>query len=151
MQDLVLEPGPALIARRWQTDDDSGSGRWTELNVTERGHEYLFAHVTRGRAVTLGDIFRLLEASPVLKQVFQRDFVEDLCDEARKGPVAMDATEATSPEGIEFLELYPQWCLDTSTRTYTATQRLHLHGVGVGFELEADAPDYYRRKGERIH
>jgi hypothetical protein len=104
--------------------------------------------VTLESAVTLGDVFRLLEACPVLKQVFRRDFAEELCDEARKGAVATDPREASSPEGIEFLELYQQWRLDTSTQTYTSTQRRPLHGVG--FELEADAPDYYRKKGERI-
>jgi len=98
--------------------------------------------------VTRGDIFRLLEASPVLKQVFRRDFAEELCDEAHEGAIATDPRESTSPEGIESLELHQQWSLDTSTQAYTSTQRLHLHEVG--FELEADAPDDYRKKGERI-
>jgi hypothetical protein len=148
MQDLTLKPGPALIGRRWRSDDDHESGQWEEQDVSDRAHEYLFAHLALDSALTLGDVFRLLEASPVLKQVFRRDFADELCDEARKGAVTADPRDATSPERIEFLELYQQWSLDTSTQTYTATQRLHLHGVG--FELDADAPDYYRKKGERI-
>ena len=147
MQDLTLKPGPLLIARSWQTDNDE-NGQWHELDTTDRAHEYLFAYVTLDSAVTLGDLFRLLDASPVLKQVFRRDFAEELCDEARKGPLGAGPSDADSPEGIEVLELYQQWSLDTSNQTYTSTQRLQLHGVG--YQLEADAPSYYRKKGERI-
>ncbi len=93
-------------------------------------------------------VFRLFDASPVLKQVFRRDFAQELCDEARKGPLAATPNAAASLEGIEFLELYQQWNLDTSSQTYTSTQRLDLHGLG--FELQADAPSYSRKKGERI-
>ena len=148
MQDLILRPGPALIARSWQTDDDHENGRWHELDATASGHEYLFADITLDASVTLGDVFRLLDASPVLKQVFRRDFAEELCGEARKGALDAEPDDADSPEGIEFLELYLQWNLDTSNQTYSSTQRLELHGVG--FELQADAPTYYREKGERI-
>ncbi len=148
MQDLILRPGPALIARSWQTDDDHENGRWHELDATARAHEYLFAHVTLDASVNLGDVFRLLDASPVLKQVFRRDFAEELCGEARKGALDAEPGDADSPEGIEFLELYQQWNLDTSNQTYSSTQRLELHGVG--FELQADAPTYQRKKGERI-
>ena len=148
MQDLTLKPGPALIARSWQTDDNQENGRWHELDATDRAHEYLFSHVTLDRAVTLADIFRLLDASPVLKQVFRRDFAEELCGEARKGSVDAETRDAAESEGIEFLELYQQWNLDTSNQTYSSTQRLELHGVG--FELQADAPNYHRKKGERI-
>jgi hypothetical protein len=149
MQDLILQPGPALIARSWRTDDVHESGRWHELDATDRAHEFLFALVTLDSAVTLGDIFRLLDASPVLKQVFRRNFSEMLCFEARKGPFDAEPSDSVSPEGIEFLELQHQWHLDTSQQTYSSTQRLQLHGVG--FELQADAPSYFRKQGERIH
>lgn len=148
MQNLILRPGPALIARSWQTDDDRENGRWHELDATDRAHEYLFSYVTLDASVTLGDIFRLLDASPVLKQVFRRDFAEELCVEARRGPLDVASSDADSPEGIEFLELYQQWNLDTGNQTYSSTQRMELHGVG--FELQADAPNYYRKQGERI-
>lgn len=148
MQDLTLKPGPALSVRRWKPDDDHENGQWEEQNVTDRAHEYLFAHVTVDSAVTLGDVFRLLESSPLLKQVFRRDFAEELCSEARKGGFDAEPNDAASPEGIEFLELYQQWNLDTSNQTYSSTQRLELHGVG--FELQADAPNYHRKKGERV-
>jgi len=148
MQDLTLKSGPALIARSWQTDDDGENGRCHELDATARAHEYLFAIVTLDASLTVGDIFRLLDASPVLKQVFRRDFAEELCREARKGSLDAEPNNADLPEGIEFLELYQQWNLDTSNQTYTSTQRLELHRVG--FELQADAPNYHRKKGDRI-
>ena len=101
--------------------------------------------------MTVGDIFRLLEASPLLRQVFRRDFAEELCAEARKGPVAAvkTADDSSADERIEYLELYQQWSLDTSTSVYGPTQRLHLHGIG--FELQEDSAEHGRKRGERIH
>lgn len=149
MQDLTLKPGPVLLARRWETDDEHENGRWHEENVTDRAHERLFDIVTLDAAVTLGDIFRLLDAGPLLRQIFRRDFADELCAEARKGAVAENAPDPSSPESIEYLELYQVWLLDTSTSVYTSTRRLQLHGVGC--ELTRDAPDYGRSKCERIH
>ncbi len=65
---------------------------------------------------------------------FQAGYVRNSCDHRN--------------EGIEFLQLYQQWSLDTSNHTRTSTQRLQLHGVGC--EFEADAPSCYRKEGERI-
>lgn len=55
--------------------------------------------------------------------------------EARKG-VAPDFKHAYSPEGIEFLELYQCWHLNTATREYEAVHRLDFHGIG--YELRED-------------
>jgi hypothetical protein len=98
----------------------------------------------------LSDLFRLLEANPVAQKVFRRDFADELCAGGRQGPVVKEVAEPL-PEGggIEYLELYQQWSLDTNSNTYGMTQRLHLHGVG--FELVDDVPGYHRKKGERIH
>jgi hypothetical protein len=151
MQDLILRPGPVLIARTWKTDGKHEDGSWHELDVTDRAHERLFDFITMDAAVTVGDIFRLLDASPLLQQVFRRDFAMELCAEARKGPVtAVKAADDSSvDERIEYLELYQEWNFDTSTRVYGPTQCLHLHGIG--FELPEDSAGHGRRKGERIH
>ena len=151
MQDLILRPGPVLIARTWETDGKHEDGRWRELDVTDCAHERLFEFVTMDVAVTLGDIFRLLDASPLLQQVFSRDFADELCAEARKGPVTAVKTtdDSAADERIEYLELYQQWSFDTSTSVYGPTQRLHLHGIG--FELQEDSEEHHRKKGERIH
>ena len=151
MQDLILRPGPVLIARTWETDGKHEDGRWDELDVTDCAHERIFDFVTMDAAVTVGDIFRLLDASPLLQQVFRRDFAEELCAEARKGPTTAVKTGADSSvdERIEYLELYQQWSFDTSTCVYGPTQRLHLHGIG--FELQEDSAEHGRKKGERVH
>ena len=151
MQDLILRPGPVLIARTWETDGKHEDGHWRELDVSDRAQKRLFDFVTMDAAVTVGDIFRLLEASTLLQQVFRRDFAEELCAEARKELVtAVKAADASSvDERIEYLELYQQWSFDTSKRVNGPTQQLHLHGIG--FELQEDSAEHGRKKGERIH
>lgn len=129
MQDLTLCAGPALIARRWESDEGTGAARLIEVDFTARAHELLFELVTLDADLTLGDFFRLMERSPLLRQVFFREFAEELCAEARKGPVGA-AAQPAALERIEYLELYQQWGLDTSTQVYSSRQRLHLHGVG---------------------
>jgi hypothetical protein len=150
MQDLTLRSGPSLIARRWETEGKHEDGRWRELDVTNRAHEHLFEVVVVHASVTVGDVFRLLDASPLLQQIFRRDFAEELCAEAREGPVAMAKTEQGSSvdERIEFIELYQQWSFDSSTKVYGPTQHLQLHGVG--FVLEADSEEHHRKRGERV-
>ena len=123
-------------------------GRLNEVDVTSRAHELLFEPITVHAETTLADIFRLMEASPLLQKFYRRDFAEELCAEARKGAVEPLARERAPHEGIEFLELYQQWGLDTSTNEYSGTQRLQLHGIG--HELAQDLPEERRKKGERI-
>jgi hypothetical protein len=148
MQDLTLRSGPSLIARHWETDGKHEDGRWRELDVTGRAHEHLFEIVVVHASVTVGDVFRLLDASPLLQQVFRRDFAEELCAEARKRPVALAKTEQGSSvdERIEFIELYQQWSFDSSTKVYGPTQHLQLHGIG--FVLEADSEAHHRSQLE---
>lgn len=136
MQDLILRPGPVLVARTWETN-----------GKCEDGH---FDFVTMDATVTVGDIFRLLDASPLLQQVFRRDFAEELCAEARKGPVTAvkPPDDSAADERIEYLELYQRWSVDTSTSLYGQTHRLHLHGIG--FELQEDSEEHPRKKGERV-
>ncbi len=123
-------------------------GRLNEVDVSSRAHELLFEPITVHAETTLADIFRLMEASPLLQKFYRRDFAEELCAEARKGAVEPLARERAPHEGIEFLELYQQWGLDTSTNEYSGTQRLQLHGIG--HELAQDLPEERRKKGERI-
>lgn len=119
-------------------------GRLNEVDVTGCAHELLFEIITVHAETTLADIFRLMEASPLLQKFYRRDFAEELCAEARKGVAEPPARERAPHEGIEFLELYQEWGLDTSTNEYSGMQRLHLHGIG--HELAEER----RKKGERI-
>lgn len=146
MHYLILRPGPVLIARQWERDEASESNLLEGLVVTPVAHERLFEFVRIDAAVTLGDVLGLLVASPVLKQVFRRDFAEELCAEAAKGarmPLVEDPSEA-----IEYLELFQEWSVDSSSNLYGPTGDLQLHGVGVA--LAEDAPDLRRTAGERV-
>ena len=148
MQHLILRPGPELVMRALRPEPDDMGGRLNEVDVTGRAHELLFELITIHAETTLADIFRLMEASPLLQRFYRRDFAEELCAEARKGAVELPARERAPHEGIEFLELYQQWGLDTSTNEYSGTQRLHLRGIG--HVLAEDLPEERRKKGERI-
>ena len=116
-----------------------------EADLTERAREWVFERVTLDSAVTLGDVFRLQEACPTLKHVFRRDFAEELCAEANKGPDGKPSESFPKFEGIEYLELYQQWGFGTSTKAYSPMQRLDLRGVGP--DLVEDAEAYGRKKG----
>ena len=132
----------------FRDDPDCPDGHLIDENVTSRAHEFLFEHVTLRNEVTLGDVFALMEASPLLQQFYRRDFAHELCEEARKGPINESQGVAVEHEGIAFLELYQQWGLDTSTNEYSGTQHLPLHGLG--HELAEDMPEQGCRRGERI-
>ena len=119
------------------------------MDVVDRAVEFLFEPVELAPDVTLSDIFKLLDRCPELRSVLRRDFAEDLCAEARKGPLPQ--SQGDDPEevgGIEFLELYRSWAFDSSKKAYSSTFRLDLHGVGP--VLPADVPSYSVKAGERI-
>ncbi len=148
MQHLILRPGPRLVMRSLRPESDDTSSRLKDVDVTGLAHELLFELITVHAETTLADIFRLMEASPLLQNFYRRDFAEELCAQARKGAAEPPARNPASHEGIEFLELYQEWALDTSTNEYSGMQRLHLHGIG--HELAEDRPEERRKKGERI-
>lgn len=148
MQHLLLRPGPMLVLRPFRPRLEDVSGRLNEVDVTRRAHEFLFEFITIHVGTTLSDVFRLMEVSPLLQQLYRQDFAEELCAEARKGAVAAGPQDPASIDSIEFLELYQHWGLDSSTNEYSGTQRLNLHGIGP--ELSHDAPREGRKKGERI-
>lgn len=140
MVELRLLPGPRLL---WQTYPMK-----EVADVAERAHEFLFETVELDPAVTLADLMQLLIRNSTLRAVFRRDWADELCEEAAKGPLADDAAERDPVERIEYLELYSQWHRDSRANRYDPLHRLHLHGVGP--ELDADAPDYGVKKGGRI-
>lgn len=135
MFELILKSGPTLLWRQREYDSVTDEERYIDLNVTTVAHEYLFESAPLDQDVLLADIFKLLDAAPVLTTVLRRDFSNELLVEARKG-VASDFTHAYSPEGIEFLELYQCWHLNTATREYEPVHRLDFHGIG--YELRED-------------
>ncbi|MBL0726078.1 hypothetical protein [Piscinibacter sp. HJYY11] len=146
MQNFILRPGPALMAQRWVKDGDEDLSE--RVDVSMRAHQHLFETVELDACVTLADVLGLLAKDATLRQVFHRDWSEEICAEAQLGAFPLSSREPSLNERMEYLELYQQWGYDSSRRTYLPTQRLQLHGLGA--ELEDDAPAYGRKKGERI-
>jgi len=129
MSELILKPGPVLLWRKWEYDEVTEEGCYVDSDVTALAHEYLFESITIQKDVLLADIFRLLDAAPILTAILRRDFSNELLAEARKG-ASSSWNNAYTPEGIEFLELYQTWQLNTATREYDPVHRLDFHGVG---------------------
>ncbi len=147
MANLILGPGPKLI---WRDIHRQDSDHPVDTNVAGRAVEYLYEPVTLDPRLTLGDVFMLLDNCLTLRKVFRRDFAEELCAEARKGPCPQ--SRGNDPEdvaGVEYLELYWSWGVDTATKAYSCVHRLDLHGVGR--VLEVDAQTYGVKAGERIN
>ena len=146
MDNLTLGPGPSLIWRDiHRQDSDSAVAK----DVAEHAVAFLLEPLALHPNLKLGDVFKLLDACPALKDVFRRHWAVQLCDEARKG--ALPQTRGGGPvevAGIEYMELYWSWALDTSSQTYRSVNSLDLHGVGP--VLTEDAPTYYVKAGDRI-
>lgn len=147
MSELQLFPGPRLERKTWVYDDAQGTGEYVTTDVTARAHEYLFREVTVAPDVTLADVFKLVMDEPVMQAVFRQEFVAELCDEVRKGPVSKNEEHW---QQLEFLELYQVWTQDTATGEYGEVGRFHLHGVGVVQEADIFEHGHLaHKKGER--
>ena len=146
MDNLILGPGPTLT---WRDIHRQDSDHPVARNVAEHAVEFLFEPVTLHPDLTLGDVFKLFDACPSLQQVFRRTWAVQLCEEARKGPLPQSrGSDPIEVAGIEYLELYWSWALDTSSQTYRSVHRLDLHGIG--HVLAVDVPTYGVKAGERI-
>lgn len=143
LDQLVLGPGPSLV--RYDIGDEVDD-QAVAADVVERAAEYLFETVSLAPQLTVGDVLMLLDRCPVLRQVFRREFGEDLWAEACKGPLPPPNDEGVG--GVEFVELYWQWAQDTGNGMFSAVNKLQLHGVGP--VLRADAPDHGLKAGDRI-
>lgn len=148
MTELLLRSGPVLLHR--PHDGRSDAERSVVTDVTERAVEFIFEPVELAQHLTVSDVFKLLDRCPELRRLFRRDFAEELCAEARKGPLPQSGgDDPVEFGGIEYLELYRCWAFDSSKRAYSSTLRLNLDGVGP--ILAADAPTCGAKAGERIN
>lgn len=149
MSDIKLFPGPRLERHEWGYDEASASGAWKADVVTDRAHEYLYRNVEVSPDVTLADILGLLASNPVLLAVYRQEFVEELCAEFKKGPIAPTGEDW---ENLEYLELYQVWSLDSATGAYQSAGKFSLHGAGIVQAEDILEHGHVRhKKGERIH
>ena len=147
MSEIQLSPGPRLERKAWVYDDAQGTGEYVTTDITARAHEYLFRDVTVAPDVTLDDVFKLVMDEPVMQAVFRQEFVAELCEEVRKGPVSK---EEEHWQKLEYLELYQVWTRNSATAEFGEVNRFHLHGVGVVQEEDICEHEYLtHKKGER--
>ncbi len=71
MQHLILRPGPQLALRAFRPEPDDTGSQPKDVDVTSRSHEFLFELITVHAETTLADIFRLMDASPLLQKVYR--------------------------------------------------------------------------------
>jgi hypothetical protein len=127
-------------------DAATGARTWIETPVTAEAHEWLDEPVELDAGVTLADLAGLLQASPLLQQVYRRFHAAATCAEAAKGPRSEPGRNPD--DALEYLELKQYWGLDSVTRTYEPLHRLTLDAVGV--VQYQDRPDRGCSAGKRI-
>lgn len=135
MRGLVLKTGGCLEYVGWVVDDDTEGGGYVRSDVTRSAIAYLMDAVRFEGEIYLRDIFSLLEVNPVLLQVFARVYATEYLKEVKKRPAA-PYTGEYDIEGIEYLELVPDWEMDTQTGELTVSHRLSI--AGVGYVLQQD-------------
>lgn len=147
MTSLILGPGATLIRREF---DQDGPDSLVEKDVADCAVMFLFSPVTLHADLKLADVFNLFDMCPALHQVFKREWSAEMCEEARKGPVPMARGDnPADAAGIEYLELYWAWSLDTGSNTYCSVNSLDFHGVGP--VLNFDDETYGFKAGSRIN
>lgn len=135
MQGLVLIAGGCLEFVAWGVDAQTGEEGYLRSDVTADAGAYLMDAVRIERDLHLRDIFALLECNPILLQVFKRQYAAEYLTEARKKP-ATPYTGEYDAEGIEYLELQPDWEKNAQTGELGIHHRLSV--VGVGHVLRQD-------------
>jgi len=92
-------------------------------------------------------VFGLVMDEPVMLAVYRQEFVNELCEEVRKGPVFK---EEEHWQKLEYLELYQVWTRNSATAEFGEVNRFHLHGVGVIQEEDIYEHGHLaHKKGER--
>ncbi|MEX3693867.1 hypothetical protein AB3X91_33730 [Paraburkholderia sp. BR14263] len=146
MEGLVLKTGGKLEYANAAVDE---TGNAFDTEVTENAVSYLMDSVRFEGEVYVRDIFALLESNPVLLQVFARMHASEYLDEAREVSARPYIGEY-DPEGIEYLELCPDWEMDNLTGLVTERHRLCLRGVGFELREEFKFSGCSYEKGNRI-
>lgn len=135
MQGLVLKAGGCLEFVAWGVDAQTGEEGYLRSDVTADAVAYLMDAVRIEGDLHLRDIFALLECNPILLQMFRRQYAAEYLAEARKNPAAPYTGEYDA-EGIEYLELRPDW--EKNAQTGELVVRHGLSIVGIGHVLRQD-------------
>lgn len=143
-----LRPGGVLEEIKWVYDKAAEEGNYVSFNRTDDAHCRLFQLVRLDPELRLRDVFLLMAQCPLLAEIERLNWGAEYLEEA----LAADAkpyTGAYGPEGIEYLELYAHWELNTLTNELQTNHRLDFHGVG--FERREDRlANYTDRDGNPV-
>lgn len=139
LTNLMLSPGPCLTYLM-----DSGG----KEDVLPRAAEFLFEPVYLEDGVVLADLLGLFKAAPTLLEVFNLSYARELIDcvgdllSARK-------TSQYHPEGIEYLEVYRKWALNSDTRELSVGTP-SFHGVGFALQSPQEIAGCLYPEGSRV-
>lgn len=138
---LRLHRGGQLIRTPWEQDSENPDEFITE-DVSEQATLYLFEPVSFDEDLRLIDVFALLRKDDTLQYIFSRDLAREFIAAAFRLEAA-PYPAPYNPEGLEYLVLYHQWALDTSSNVLRGADRLEFSGMS--FVLREDnnayAPD----------
>ncbi|CAG2160399.1 hypothetical protein [Cupriavidus numazuensis] len=132
--ELAFTAGGAL-AYRTQGAQGEATGVLGTMDVTRHAVAYLWEPVHFDGEVCVRDTFSLLEANPILLDVFARLHAAAFLAEAKDG-TAVPYTGEYNPDGIEYLELYFTAERDAATGALVESHQLWLRAVG--YELRDD-------------
>lgn len=120
---LILAPGAWL----------SLTGVDSKEDVSKEAHKYLCYPLELQDYVTLADVLRIVQASPVLIDAFKRYFAKEILQEAEKGPAW---TEYGDSDPLEYLQVNRVVKWDSATNTWDGSEPAEFFGFGA--ELNED-------------
>ena len=138
MEGLYLKPGGKLENVEWNYDERTESASYVTTEVTNYVISFLMVPVTLEGDIRLMDIFKLLQAEPLLPILFRRDWADEYLHDALTCSV-VPYTGQYAPGDIEYLELYQLWDKNSKTKEINGVNHFHFHGIG--FQLQDDVKD----------
>jgi hypothetical protein len=146
---IVLRGGASLIQTRWIYDDQTEHGQFVDFNVNDCVSAYLFEKITLANAVTLRDVFSLVEKSSFLKEYLHHYWIDEFLSNFKS---LTKSHAPTTSRSIEYLELYWSWEYDKDSQSYRNPVRPDFHGVGILQQEDLIEHDHIAcPKGQRIN
>lgn len=146
---LILQCHGNLIQTRWIYDDQAECGQFIDFEVTGQAFALLFEKIILAKAVTLRDVFALVEKSSFLKEYLHHYWIDEFLIETKS--VAKSPNEINA-RSMEYLELYWSWEYDQESEAYRSPLRPDFHGVGILQQEDLIEHDHVIcPKGQRIN